>query len=109
MNLFTGTWIGIGVVIGAVAATVILLFWFRSKRSKNLTSNVIPFQAKRKSGNVIPLQAKRKAQESTDAQPCSRCRKRRKLTYYASDAGTISGLCTDCRKELERHQELYPL
>lgn len=95
MDIHTGLWISIAVFIGAIVMGAVL--WDRRKRRK------------RRSGTVVPLQGKRKGPGSADTQPCSRCRKRRKLTYYANDAGVVSGLCTECKKVLERHQELYPM
>lgn len=77
--------------------SVILLFSWLSKTKK-----------KQNNSNVIPLHKKRGATEGT-LQLCSRCKKRLPLTFYASDTGTVRGLCKECAREAGKREELYPV
>ncbi|MGE7826066.1 hypothetical protein [Paenibacillus sp. NPDC093718] len=87
-------------MIGMVAGAVLVLLavvWFRRKKSSESARN------------VIHLKTKTRTRSGQDGQVCSKCRRKRQLIFYADDSGAVRGLCTDCKKELERHQELYPV
>ncbi len=86
----------IGMVAGAV---VVLLVLVRFRRKKSSASE----------RNVIHLKTKTRTRSGQHGQVCSKCRRKRQLIFYADDSGAVRGLCTDCKKELERHQELYPV
>lgn len=85
----------IGMVGGAV---VVLLVLVRFRRKKSGSDR-----------NVIHLKTKTRTRSGQHGQACSKCRRKRQLIFYADDSGAVRGLCTDCKKELERHQELYPV
>ncbi|WP_243390977.1 hypothetical protein [Paenibacillus sp. GM2FR] len=85
----------IGMVAGAV---VVLLVLVRFRRKKSGSDR-----------NVIHLKTKTRTRSGQHGQACSKCRRKRQLIFYADDSGAVRGLCTDCKKELERHQELYPV
>ncbi|MEC0309763.1 hypothetical protein P4H67_23690 [Paenibacillus lautus] len=85
----------IGMVAGAV---VVLLVLVRFRRKKSGSDR-----------NVIHLKTKTRTHSGQHGQACSKCRRKRQLIFYADDSGAVRGLCTDCKKELERHQELYPV
>ncbi|GGF93651.1 hypothetical protein [Paenibacillus aceti] len=59
---------------------------------------------KHKNDSIIKLN---KPDEQT--QKCSRCKRRKKLTFYANDYGVVRGLCKECRKEIGDKEELYPI
>ncbi|WP_145038609.1 hypothetical protein [Paenibacillus sp. Y412MC10] len=89
-----------GWMIGITAGTVLVLWvliGFGRKRSSG------------RKGNVIQLKSKTRSSSGQRGQACSKCRRKRPLTFYADDSGAVRGLCTDCKKELGRHQELYPV
>ncbi|MFG1734896.1 hypothetical protein [Paenibacillus sp. 843] len=85
----------IGMVGGAV---VVLLVLVRFRRKKSGSDR-----------NVIHLKTKTRTRSGQHGQACSKCHRKRQLIFYADDSGAVRGLCTDCKKELERHQELYPV
>ncbi|RAR45979.1 hypothetical protein [Paenibacillus sp. MDMC362] len=86
----------IGMMTGAVLV-LLAVVWFRRK--------------KRSGGerNVIHLNTTTRTRSGQHGQACSKCRRKRQLIFYADDTGAVRGLCTDCKRELERHQELYPV
>lgn len=89
-----------GWMIGMMAGVVLVLLVF------------VGFRCNKSSGserNVIHLKTKTRTRSGQDGQACSKCRRKRQLIFYADDSGGVRGLCTDCKRELERHQELYPL
>ncbi|HAG00172.1 MULTISPECIES: hypothetical protein [Paenibacillus] len=89
--------VGIAVIIIAVFVSV---FFARLRRTRQAA----------KGGNVIDLKSRSRRSGGTGrGQVCSRCKQRRKLTFYADASGAVRGLCKACRRELERHQELYPV
>lgn len=89
-----------GWMIGMMTGAVLILLavvWFRPKIRSGSERN------------VIHLKAKTRTRSGQDGQVCSKCRRKRQLFFYADDFGAVRGLCTDCKRELERHQELYPV
>ncbi|WP_206098292.1 hypothetical protein [Paenibacillus ihbetae] len=88
---------GIVIIIIAIFGFV---FYARFRRTRQAV----------KGGNVIELKSRsrRSGAEGKD-QACSRCKQRRKLMFYADASGAVRGLCKTCRRELEQHQELYPV
>ncbi|MNP17085.1 hypothetical protein D3C76_1095060 [compost metagenome] len=44
------------------------------------------------------------------SQKCSRCGQFKHIAFYADEyGGGVKGLCTECRKEIEKTRELYPI
>ncbi|NMO95262.1 hypothetical protein [Paenibacillus lemnae] len=72
------------------------LFYVRRKRTRRHSENVISMNAVSKKRNK-------------KGQACSKCKQRGDLIFYANDAGIVRGLCKDCRKKAEVHEELYPV
>lgn len=87
------------VVAVAAIAVVALSVWSWARR-KRVTMN---------SSNVIDLKSKLKDSRAKDVQACSKCRRKRQVTFYADDSGAVRGLCNECKKELSQHRELYPV
>lgn len=90
------TWI---VVVVAAIAVVALSVWSWSRRTRESKHN----------SNVIDLKSKLKDSRIKDVQACSKCRRKRQVTFYADDSGAVRGLCNECKKELSQHRELYPV
>ncbi|OIA99204.1 hypothetical protein AK95_18685 [Paenibacillus sp. LC231] len=86
----------IGMMTGAVLV-LLAVVWFRRKKRSG------------RERNVIHLNTTTRTRSGQHGQACSKCRRKRQLIFYADDAGAVRGLCTDCKRELERHQELYPV
>lgn len=87
----------IGMMTGAVLV-LLAVVWFRRKIRSGGGER-----------NVIRLNTTARTRSGQHGQACSKCRRKRQLIFYADDAGAVRGLCTDCKRELERHQELYPV
>lgn len=60
---------------------------------------------RKSSGNVIKF---RKKNNKQDLQKCTYCKKRSKLTFYASDNGTVIGVCKECRPKANS-RDMLPL
>ncbi|SDE63026.1 hypothetical protein SAMN04488542_101207 [Fontibacillus panacisegetis] len=43
------------------------------------------------------------------SQKCSRCGKFKLIAFYADEYGGVKGLCKECRKEIEKMRELFPI
>ncbi|MNN45482.1 hypothetical protein D3C81_1598200 [compost metagenome] len=43
------------------------------------------------------------------SQKCSRCGQFKHIAFYADEYGGVKGLCTECRKEIEKTRELFPI
>ncbi|MGY5342091.1 hypothetical protein ACXFAU_06505 [Paenibacillus glucanolyticus] len=91
-----------GWILGIMVVVILVVFVVTGMKRKS--SSV-------RGSNVIQLKSKAnvKIGSENNAQPCSRCRHKRQLTFCADDAGAVRGLCNECRRELEQHQELYPV
>ncbi|MGM1050257.1 hypothetical protein SAMN05661091_4631 [Paenibacillus uliginis N3/975] len=64
--------------------------------------------SRRRHSNVVSLHKKKKLKDA-NGQTCSRCKKLQPLTFYANDAGIVRGLCKECKRTAEKHEELYPV
>ncbi|AOZ92207.1 hypothetical protein [Paenibacillus crassostreae] len=75
-------------VVGIVVASLVL------KRLKNRKAQ--------SQGNVIKFQKKSKQ----NLQKCSYCKKTSRLIFYASDEGTVVGVCKECRPKAKARDML---
>jgi hypothetical protein len=82
----------IGLVM--VTLTVVLILVFRSLRTRKPSGNVIKFQKKKNS--------------KPDFQKCTYCKKMSKLIFYASDDGTVVGVCKECKPKADS-KDMLPI
>lgn len=92
--------LAVGIVLGIVVIVAIgSIYFVRINHTRT-----------QRNGNVIDLKSRSRRSGGVDrGQVCSRCKQRRKLTFYSDASGAVRGLCKTCRRELEQHQELYPV
>ncbi|WP_458632483.1 hypothetical protein [Paenibacillus sp. CMAA1364] len=81
----TYIWLLVAVLI------IIMILVIRMLRIKKKNHNVIKFQKKSNNPNL---------------QRCSYCKRMSKLTFYASDEGTIVGVCKECKSKADARDML---
>lgn len=59
-------------------------------------------------GQIIPFKSQRK-EKKVQGQKCSKCGQVKKIAFFADEYGVVSGLCSDCKKKVEKHRELFPI
>jgi predicted nucleic acid binding AN1-type Zn finger protein len=74
-----------------IALIVVLILFFVTLRIRKSSGNVIKF---------------RKKNSKQDLQKCTYCKKRSKLTFYASDDGTVVGVCKECKPKADSRDML---
>ena len=81
--------------IGLVMVTliVVLILVFRTLRARKPPGNVIKF---------------RKKNSKQEFQKCSYCKKMSKLIFYASDEGTVVGVCKECKPKADS-KDMLPI
>ncbi|AJS58387.1 hypothetical protein [Paenibacillus sp. IHBB 10380] len=68
-----------------------------------LIMSFVALRTRKSSGNVIKF---RKKNSKQDLQKCTYCKKRNKITFYASDDGTVVGVCKECRPKADSRDML---
>lgn len=59
-------------------------------------SRVVPFKRQSKDKKLIE-------------QKCSKCGQIKKIAFFADQYGVVKGLCSDCKKVIEKNRELFPI
>ncbi|MFH0071208.1 hypothetical protein [Peribacillus sp. NPDC056705] len=90
--------LALGIILVIVIISIMVII-FRKRTSGN----------HRSSSNVIELKSRSINHRQDQVQACSKCGRKRPLIFYANDAGSVKGLCKECKRELEQHQDLYPV
>lgn len=42
-------------------------------------------------------------------QKCSKCGQVKKIAFFADEYGVVAGLCSGCKKIIEKNRELFPI
>lgn len=76
------------VIIGIVVV-VILILLFKILRTPKTTVD----------GHVIEFAKVKKKKQNQKMQKCTYCKKMDKLIFYASEEGTVVGVCKECKSK----------
>ncbi|MEC0092750.1 hypothetical protein [Paenibacillus macquariensis] len=76
----------IGLVIVALMVIVGLIVLVRTLRSRRSSHNIIKFEKEKNNRQTM--------------QKCTYCKKINKITFYASDNGTVVGVCKACKSKV---------
>ncbi|WP_438347425.1 hypothetical protein ACP8HI_17210 [Paenibacillus sp. FA6] len=74
-----------------VVCVVILILVFKALGTRKSSGNVVKFQRKNSKQGL---------------QKCTYCKKMSKLTFYASDEGSVIGVCKECKPKAESRDML---
>lgn len=58
--------------------------------------------------NVVPFKSQSK-DKKLKGQKCSKCGHMKKISFFADEYGVVAGLCSDCKKIIEKNRELFPI